>query len=168
VAVLAEAHFLLHGWLRSGNSLGPRRSGISEGALALLPGKHAFAWWRADAGFFDQQLLGFLEQRGLSYIVVARLTRWLKSEAARITEWRALDGTTPWVSFLCNCWLGPPAPLRGHPRNNCAPSEPRWEENCSMFPATPSAFSSPTSLYRRTDLGATTTVGQTWKIASPN
>ena len=46
---------------------------------------------RADAGFFDQQLLGFLEQRGLFYIVVARLTLWLKREAARVTPWRALD-----------------------------------------------------------------------------
>jgi len=34
---------------------------------------------------------GFLEQRGLSYIVVARLTLWLNREAARVTEWRALD-----------------------------------------------------------------------------
>lgn len=46
---------------------------------------------RADAGFFDQRLLEFLEQRGLSYIVVARLTLWLKREAARVTAWRALD-----------------------------------------------------------------------------
>ena len=46
---------------------------------------------RADSGFFDQQLLGFLEQRELRYIVVARLTRWLKREAARLTTWRALD-----------------------------------------------------------------------------
>jgi hypothetical protein len=50
-------------------------------ALALLPGKHALRVVRADAGFFDQQLLGFLEQRGLSYIVVARLTRWLEHYA---------------------------------------------------------------------------------------
>ena len=32
-----------------------------------------------------------MEQRGLAYIVVARLTRWLKREAARVTAWRALD-----------------------------------------------------------------------------
>jgi Transposase DDE domain group 1 len=37
------------------------------------------------------QLLGFLEQRGLRYIIVARLTLWLKREAARVTAWRALD-----------------------------------------------------------------------------
>jgi hypothetical protein len=42
-------------------------------ALALLPDKHILRVVRADAGFFDQQLLGFWEQRGLSYIVVARL-----------------------------------------------------------------------------------------------
>jgi hypothetical protein len=66
VAVLAEAHFLLHGWLRSGNC-GTARGVVEflKEALALLPGKQAIRVVRADAGFFDQQLLGFLEQRGL-------------------------------------------------------------------------------------------------------
>ena len=92
VAVLAEAHFLLHGWLRSGNC-GTSRGVVEflKEALALLPPKHTLRVVRADAGFFDQQLLGFLEQRGLCYIVVARLTLWLKREAARITTWQALD-----------------------------------------------------------------------------
>jgi hypothetical protein len=92
VAALAEAHFVLHGWLRSGNC-GSSRGVVEflQEALALLPEKHALRVVRADAGFFDQQLLGFLEQRGLSYIVVARLTLWLKREAARVTAWRALD-----------------------------------------------------------------------------
>ena len=92
VAVLAEAHFLLHGWLRSGNC-GTSRGVVEflKEALALLPEKHALRVVRADAGFFDQQLLGFLEERGLHFIVVARLTRWLKREAARVTAWRAVD-----------------------------------------------------------------------------
>ena len=38
-----------------------------------MPEKHAIRVVRADAGFFDQQLLSFLEQRELCYIVVARL-----------------------------------------------------------------------------------------------
>jgi len=62
-----------------------------KAALALLPEKHPLRVVRADAGFFDQQLLGFLEQCGLCYIVVALLTRWLKREAARVSQWRALD-----------------------------------------------------------------------------
>jgi Transposase DDE domain group 1 len=92
LAVLAEAHFVLHGWLRSGNCSSARGAvEFLKEALALLPAPHALRVLRADSGFFDQELLGFLEQRGLRYIVVARLTRWIKNEAARITDWRALD-----------------------------------------------------------------------------
>src|SRR6266567_5158863 len=92
LAVLAEAQFVLHGWLRSGNC------GTARGVVEFL--KEALALWgqrqkirlvRADAGFFDQALLSFLEERSLSYIVVARLTRWLKREAARVQAWRDLD-----------------------------------------------------------------------------
>src|ERR1700686_1357376 len=64
LAVLSEAHFLLHGWLRSGNC------GTSRGVEEFL--KEALALWgqrekirllRADSGFFDDKLLRFLEQR---------------------------------------------------------------------------------------------------------
>ena len=46
---------------------------------------------RADSGFFAQELLQNLESMELHYIVVARLTRWLKRVAARVEMWRALD-----------------------------------------------------------------------------
>jgi len=46
---------------------------------------------RADSGFFDDQLLSFLEQRRLPYIVVARLTPWIKREAQHVEQWRALQ-----------------------------------------------------------------------------
>jgi DNA-directed RNA polymerase subunit N (RpoN/RPB10) len=46
---------------------------------------------RADAGFFDDELLTFLEERQLPYIVVARLTKNVKQEVKRIAQWRALD-----------------------------------------------------------------------------
>jgi hypothetical protein len=92
LAVLNEAHFLLHGWLRSGNC------GSSRGAVEFL--KEALALWgqrqkirllRADSGFFDDLLLLFLEQRRLPYIVVARLTKWVKRAAQRVEHWTLLD-----------------------------------------------------------------------------
>lgn len=92
LAVLSEAHFLLHGWLRSGNC------GSSRGAEEFL--KEALALWgqrqkirllRADSGFFDDRLLNFLEQRRLPYIVVARLTKWVKRAAQDVTQWSTLD-----------------------------------------------------------------------------
>jgi hypothetical protein len=92
LAVLAESHFVMHGWMRSGNS------GTGRGVTEFL--KEALALWgergrlrvvRADAGFFDQELLGFLEERRLPYIVVARFTKYVKREVTRIVDWRALD-----------------------------------------------------------------------------
>jgi hypothetical protein len=46
---------------------------------------------RADAGFFDDKLLSFLEQRLLPYLVVARLTPWVKRAAQRVEPWTILD-----------------------------------------------------------------------------
>src|SRR6202171_423954 len=92
LAVLSEPHFLLHGWLRSGNC------GTSRGVEEFL--KEALALWgqrekirllRADSGFFDDKLLNFLEQRLLTYIVVARLTPWVKRAAQRVEQWTILD-----------------------------------------------------------------------------
>ncbi len=92
LAVLAEAHFVLHGWLRSGNC-GTARGVVEflKEALVQLPDSQSIRVVRADSGFFDDKLLEFLEARELPYIVVARLTSWLKREAARVRDWRQLD-----------------------------------------------------------------------------
>lgn len=70
LAVLNEATMIVHGWLRSGNS------GTSQGvvnflreALAKLPSHLKITAVRADSGFFDQKLLGFLEEQTLSYVI---------------------------------------------------------------------------------------------------
>ncbi len=62
LAVLGEAHCVLHGWLRSGNTRAD--SGVVEflkEALAKLPSLGWVRMVRADAGFFDQALLAYLE-----------------------------------------------------------------------------------------------------------
>ena len=46
---------------------------------------------RADSGFFDDKLLSFLEQRLLPYIVVAKLTPWVKRAAQQVEQWTTLD-----------------------------------------------------------------------------
>lgn len=92
LAVLSKAHFLLHGWLRSGNC-GTAR-GVEEflkEALALWGQREKIRRLRADSGFFEDQLLSFLEQRQLPYIVVARLTKWVKRNTQRVEQWRQVD-----------------------------------------------------------------------------
>ena len=94
LAVLGEAHFILHGWLRSGNTRAD--SGVEEflkEALAKLESREWIRRVRAEAGFFAEELLRYLEDQKLGYIGVARLTPWLRREAARVTEWRELDET---------------------------------------------------------------------------
>lgn len=94
LAVLAEAHFILHGWLRSGNCTSGR--GVSEfltEALSFLGNNRKIRMVRADSGFFDNKFLCFLEDRGLPYIVVAKMTQRIKSKMYCIREWRQLDST---------------------------------------------------------------------------
>lgn len=92
LAVLAEARFVLHAWLRSGNA-GAAQGVVAflQEALALLPAGWGLRLVRADAGFFEEALLAFLEGRGLRYIVVARMTQQVKSHCRQIKDWVALD-----------------------------------------------------------------------------
>jgi hypothetical protein len=92
LAVLAEAPFVLHGWLRSGNT-GAARGVVPflREALALLPGVLSIRCVRADSGFFEEALLAFLEERALCYVVVARLTPQLKRRATSIQNWTTVD-----------------------------------------------------------------------------
>lgn len=105
LAVLAESHFVLHGWLRSGNC-GPARGAVEflKEALALGSQPLPIRVVRADSGFFDDKLLSFLEQRSLSYIVVAKLTPWVKREARRVSDWRALDELYAVGEFRARLW----------------------------------------------------------------
>lgn len=92
LAVLAEGQFILHGWLRSGNT-GSARGAVPflQEALALLPEGTWVRTVRADSGFFDGSLLDFLEERELPYVVVARMTSTLKGKCEGIREWIPID-----------------------------------------------------------------------------
>jgi len=139
LAVLGEAGFILHGWLRSGNTRSD--SGVVEflkEALAKLESRKWIRVIRADSGFFAQELLQYLESLELHYIVVARLTKWLKREAARVQTWRALDETYAVGEFRLKLlgwgalwWCG----------NGCKRRSARWGASSSTFPVTPSGSS---------------------------
>ncbi len=117
LAVLAEAHFLLHGWLRSGNC-GPARGVVEflKEALALWRQCQTIRVVRADSGFFDDELLSFLEQRRLPYIVVVRMTQGVQRAAQRVEQWQVLDKNYALGEFRLQLWrwktdaLGPCGP----------------------------------------------------------
>ena len=75
---MAEANFVLHAWLRSGNTgAGQGVAQFLSEALSLLGSSHRVRCVRADSGFYADNFLSSLEERALSYIVVARLTTYL-------------------------------------------------------------------------------------------
>ena len=102
LAALAEAPVILHAWLRAGNTAAGRGVvAFLREALALLPQGWRVRCVRADSGFFDQHLLEFLEECGLPYLIVARLTPGVKSRlrSARLV-WREAGGGLS-VSRFC-------------------------------------------------------------------
>jgi Transposase DDE domain group 1 len=105
LAVLAEAHFLLHGWLRSGNC-GPARGVVEflKEALALWQQRQTIRVVRADSGFFDDELLSFLEEQRLPYIVVARMTKWVQMAAQRVAQWQEVDENYALGEFRLRLW----------------------------------------------------------------
>jgi hypothetical protein len=101
LAVLAEAPFVLHAWLRSGNTTAGRGvvAFLTE-ALAQLPMGWRLRCVRADSGFFDKSLMGFLEQKNLPYVIVARLTQEVKRRVRSIRAWTEFgDGRYAIASF---------------------------------------------------------------------
>ena len=105
VAVLAEAHFVLHAWLRSGNARASRGADeFLREALALLPAHCKLRCLRADSGFFDNRLLTLLEERQLPYLIVARRTHGLKKLLPTLSAWTPVDATHDVGEFTYQLW----------------------------------------------------------------
>jgi len=95
----------LHAWLRSGNTgAGQGAAPFLSEALSLLGSQHRIRCVRADSGFYADNFLSFLEERQLPYIVVARLTTYLKSRLYQINRWQALDEHYVLSEFQFKLW----------------------------------------------------------------
>ena len=158
LAVLAEANFVLHAWLRSGNS------GASQGvvqflseALHLLGSNHRVRTVRADSGFYADGLLSFLEQRALPYIVVARLTTYLKSRLYQVTQWQAVDANYSVSEFKFKLWNWKEPRRFVLCANKSKRQSRRLVVSLSTCPAMCSESLSPTATMRRWTFGAITT-----------
>lgn len=101
LAVLAEAPFILHGWLRSGNTIASSGAlGFLQESLALLPQVLKIKCVRADSGFFDHRLIEFIERRGMHYIIVAKMTYYLRRCCRGIEQWSDIDENYSVAEFM--------------------------------------------------------------------
>ena len=105
LAVLAETHFALHAWLRSGNARASRGAGeFLREALARLPAHVPLRCLRADSGFYEHSLLTLLEERAIPYLIVARRTHGLKRLLPKVTTWTPVEAMHDVSEFTVALW----------------------------------------------------------------
>ena len=91
LAFVAEARMVANFWLRPGHAHSANNIlQFLESTLHHL-GDKIVGLLRADSGFFDETVLSFLEDKGIAYIVAARLTQPLQRALYHATGWWALE-----------------------------------------------------------------------------
>jgi hypothetical protein len=92
IATLGARPWVVHAWLRSGNTSSARGADdFLEETLALLPAGIKIPFLRADSGFGIEDFLKKVEDKKLIYAVAARFTGGLKNRVAGIQDWRELE-----------------------------------------------------------------------------
>lgn len=92
IATLGHRPWVVHAWLRSGNTSSARGADVFlEEALALLPAGFTIPSIRADSGFGIEDFLKKVEEKKFLYAIAARFTRGLKNEVAKLESWRDLE-----------------------------------------------------------------------------
>lgn len=95
LATLGQRPWVVHAWLRSGNTSSARGAeAFLQEALALLPDGVKIRFLRGDSGFGMEPFLSRVEELGLHYAIAARFTKGLKHKVAAVKDWRELDGDT--------------------------------------------------------------------------
>lgn len=91
IATLGNRPWIVHAWLRSGNTSSARGAEeFLEETLALLPEGKKIPFLRADSGFGVEPFLKRVEDRGFLYAISARFTKGLKNLVPTVA-WRQLE-----------------------------------------------------------------------------
>jgi hypothetical protein len=91
IATLGKKPWVVHAWLRSGNTTSARGAeAFLEETLALVPDGQTIRFLRADSGFGVESFLSRVEAKGFQYAIVARFTQGLKNLVPSVV-WRELE-----------------------------------------------------------------------------
>lgn len=91
IATLGRKPWVVHAWLRSGNTSSARGAEFFlEETLALLPEGKRIPFLRADSGFGVEPFVKRVEDRDFLYAISARFTKGLKNLVPTVS-WRQLE-----------------------------------------------------------------------------
>lgn len=96
LAVLDEAQFVLHGWLRPGatNANSAVVPFLKEALSLAQKARLKIRTLRADCGFYGEELFEYLESQAIHDLIIARQTQRLKREFQGLSSWvRRADGS---------------------------------------------------------------------------
>jgi hypothetical protein len=92
IATLGSRPWVVHAWLRSGNTGSARGAeAFLEETLALLPEGITIPFLRADSGFGIEPFLRKVEEKSFLYTIAARFTKGLQNAVAKVPYWRELE-----------------------------------------------------------------------------
>ena len=98
LAFIAETGEVLMGWLRPGDTFSANGSvEFIKEALSRLPKRVWKVVVRADAAFFSDKFLSFLESVGHQYIVKVKIKNWKNFVKRQATSWRS-SGYGRWTA----------------------------------------------------------------------
>jgi hypothetical protein len=101
MAFAAECRMVVTAWLRPGDSTANTNvENFFQEVLRVFGQRHQVGLLRADSGFCIGSFLDLLESKNVSYIVVARLLRTIKSRLAGLQDWIELDERTAVSEFM--------------------------------------------------------------------
>lgn len=87
LAFVADLRMIANFWLRPGNTAASTNfEAFLDDTLNKLSGKKV-GLVRADSGFFSNQIMSRLEEKGLDYIIACRLNQRVKSAIASQSKW---------------------------------------------------------------------------------
>lgn len=107
LATLGQRPWVVHAWLRSGNTSSARGAdAFLEETLALLPEGVKVCFLRGDSGFGIEPFLVRVEEMGLRYAVAGRFTGGLKNMVGGVKDWRELEAgiAVSEVMFQAHGW----------------------------------------------------------------
>jgi hypothetical protein len=91
IAFIADVKLVANMWLRSGDTSSANNfQGFLEDTLSKLKNK-TVGLIRLDSGFFQSNILDYLETKSMNYVIAARFTKPIQRIIASNTNWIVLD-----------------------------------------------------------------------------
>ena len=109
LAFVSDVRMIANYWLRPGNtSASTNYIAFLDDTLARLHGKHV-GLVRMDSGFFSKDILEYLEQRELHYIIACRFNNRIKYSLTHERRWvEVIDGLEiSETTYKADCWEEP-------------------------------------------------------------